>query len=103
MQHERFHYKTLEDVKAKADELGVKLPFAADTHALTEPLKVQGVTFHNRMGIAPMEGADSCTESVKLGIAASSTRTLSKRLYSSRACLLLPKNLSLMELFEHLK
>ena len=59
MQHERFHYKTLEDVKAKADELGVMLPFAADTHALTEPLKVQGVTFHNRMGIAPMEGADS--------------------------------------------
>ena len=59
MQHERFHYKTLEDVKTKADELGVKLPFAADTHALTEPLKVQGVTFHNRMGIAPMEGADS--------------------------------------------
>ena len=62
MQHERFHYKTLEDVKAKADELGVKLPFAADTHALTEPLKVQGVTFHNRMGIAPMEGADSTPE-----------------------------------------
>ena len=59
MQHERFHYKTLEDVKAKAGELGVTLPFAEDTHVLAQPLTVQGVTFRNRMGIAPMEGADS--------------------------------------------
>ena len=59
MQHERFHYKTLEEVRAKAAELGVSLPFASDTHALTQPLNVQGVTFMNRMGIAPMEGADS--------------------------------------------
>ena len=41
MQHERFHYKTLEDVKAKAEELGVTLPFAEDTHVLTQPLTVQ--------------------------------------------------------------
>ena len=59
MQHERFHYKTLEDVKSKASELGVTLPFAETTQVLTEPLTVQGVTFQNRMGIAPMEGADS--------------------------------------------
>ena len=32
MQHERFHYKTLEDVRAKATELGVTLPFDDDTH-----------------------------------------------------------------------
>ena len=59
MQHERFHYKSLEEVKAKAEELGVSLPFAEDTHVLAEPLTVRGVTFHNRLGIAPMEGADS--------------------------------------------
>lgn len=59
MAHERFHYKTLEQVKEKAKELGVHLPFAADTSALVRPLRVGGVTFPNRLGAAPMEGADS--------------------------------------------
>ena len=62
MQHERFHYKTLEDVQAKAAELGVYLPFASDTHVLAESVNVGKVSFHNRMGIAPMEGADSTPE-----------------------------------------
>ena len=59
MMHERFHYKSLEEVKARAADLGVTLPFAADTHALTQPLTFGPVTVPNRMGIAPMEGADS--------------------------------------------
>lgn len=59
MQHERFHYKSLADVMARASELGVSLPFAEDTRALAQPLTVRGVTFQNRLGIAPMEGADS--------------------------------------------
>ena len=59
MPHEKFHYKSLEEVQARAAELGVRLPFAADTRALTQPLTVGNVTFANRMGIAPMEGADS--------------------------------------------
>ena len=59
MTHELFHYKTLEDVKAKAAELGLTLPFAEDTHALATPLAVRNILFPNRMGIAPMEGADS--------------------------------------------
>lgn len=59
MAHERFHYKSLEEIQAKAAELGLHLPFAADTSALTRPLTVRGVTLPNRMGIAPMEGADS--------------------------------------------
>lgn len=59
MNHERFHYKTLEEVKARAADLGLNLPFAGDTHALTAPLTVRNITLPNRMGIAPMEGADS--------------------------------------------
>lgn len=59
MPHEKFHYKTLEEIQAKAAALGLHLPFAADTSALTKPLTVRNVTFPNRMGIAPMEGADS--------------------------------------------
>lgn len=59
MSQERFHYKTLEEVKERAEELKVYLPFSSSTDVLKTPLKVGNVTFHNRMGIAPMEGADS--------------------------------------------
>ena len=62
MAHERFHYKTLEDVQAKASELGASLPFARDTSALTKPLQVGSVALPNRLGVAPMEGADSTPE-----------------------------------------
>ncbi|WP_124065185.1 flavin oxidoreductase/NADH oxidase [Clostridium sp. E02] len=60
MKHERFNYKTLGEIKAKAKELGVTLPFADTTSILKEKLNVnQDVIWNNRMGIAPMEGADS--------------------------------------------
>lgn len=59
MAHEKFHYRTLEEVQEKAAELHLHLPFAADTHRLAEPLTVRNITLPNRLGIAPMEGADS--------------------------------------------
>lgn len=59
MQHERFHYKTLEDVFAKCGELGIVLPFATTTKVLSQPLTIGFFTLPNRLGIAPMEGADS--------------------------------------------
>lgn len=59
MAHERFHYKDLDEVQAKAAELGLHLPFAKDCNALIQPLTVRDITLPNRMGIAPMEGADS--------------------------------------------
>ncbi len=59
MAHERFHYKSLDEVLAKARELGVSLPFAEDTRVLAEPVVFDGVTLKNRLGTAPMEGADS--------------------------------------------
>lgn len=62
MEHERFHYKTLEELKKQAAQMGLHLPFAADTHLLKEPLQTSKVMFQNRLGIAPMEGADSMPE-----------------------------------------
>ncbi len=59
MPHETFHYKSLQDVQARAAELGLTLPFAADTSILATPLTVRGITLPNRLGVAPMEGADS--------------------------------------------
>jgi 2,4-dienoyl-CoA reductase-like NADH-dependent reductase (Old Yellow Enzyme family) len=60
MKHEKFHYKSVEELRQTAERLLVYLPFAEDTSALKEPLKINDfVTLANRMGIAPMEGADS--------------------------------------------
>lgn len=59
MAHEKFHYQSLDEVKAKAEELGLDLPFAKETGILKTPLTAGKVTFPNRLGIAPMEGADS--------------------------------------------
>ena len=59
MIHERFHYKTLGELKQRVEELELHLPFARDTKILSQPLSFGRVTVPNRMGIAPMEGADS--------------------------------------------
>ena len=59
MKHEKFTYRSLEDIQKKAEELGVHLPFAKDTAVLGTSLSFGGVTLPNRLGIAPMEGADS--------------------------------------------
>ena len=60
--HERFHYKTLEEVILKCNELHISLPFAENTKALSQSLKVRNITFSNRLGSAPMEGADSTVD-----------------------------------------
>lgn len=59
MGHEKFAYKSLEDIKDKAKSLGIVLPFAEDTSILKEKITVAGITLPNRLGTAPMEGADS--------------------------------------------
>jgi len=59
MKHEKFHYKNLEELQTKAEELGVHLPFAKDTKVLSQKVTFANVTLENRIGIAPMEGNDS--------------------------------------------
>ena len=48
MKHEKFTYRSLEDIQKKAEELGVHLPFAKDTAVLGTPLSFGGVTLPNR-------------------------------------------------------
>lgn len=62
MSHEKFHYKSLEEVQEKAEELNLILPFANNTKILATPLSVKNLTFPNRLGIAPMEGADALAD-----------------------------------------
>ncbi len=59
MKHERFSYRSREEILEKASELGVHLPLAETTNVLKKPLSFGNVTVPNRMGIAPMEGADA--------------------------------------------
>ncbi len=59
MAHEKFHYKTWEQLQERASELGFTLPAARDTSVLGQPLAAGNARFANRLGIAPMEGADS--------------------------------------------
>ena len=59
MAHEKFHYKNLEEIMATAEGMKLHLPFAKNTRILAEPLKVKNIVLPNRLGIAPMEGADS--------------------------------------------
>lgn len=62
MQHEKFHYASLEAVKAKAEELNKKLALSADTDLLKQPLYINGHILPNRLVIQPMEGCDGTTE-----------------------------------------
>ena len=57
--HEKFHYKSLDEVLAKCRELDITLPFSDDTSILATKLKIRNITLPNRLGSAPMEGADS--------------------------------------------
>ncbi len=57
--HEKFHYKSVEEIRKRANELGVHIPLAENTEILKLPYDLPKVTLKNRMGIAPMEGSDS--------------------------------------------
>ena len=59
MAHEKFNYKSLEAIIFKCEELEINLPFAKDTSVLKQTLNFGNVTLPNRLGTAPMEGADS--------------------------------------------
>lgn len=60
--HERFHYKTSEDLLRKALELGFALPFSDDVTPLLENVKLGESTIPNRLVVQPMEGYDSDNE-----------------------------------------
>ena len=56
--HEKFDFRSLDEVLAKARELGVDLPVSTDLSPLKEPLTVGGKSVPNSMSVHPMEGCD---------------------------------------------
>lgn len=57
--HEKFNFKTLDEVKAKAKELGTDLSFSEDLSVLFQPKKVGNCVAPNSLAVLPMEGCDS--------------------------------------------
>lgn len=62
MPHEMFHYRSLEEVRQRAEELSAFLPLSADTNALFAPLAVGARTAANRIAFQPMEGTDGTAD-----------------------------------------
>ena len=59
MMHERFRYKTGNDLILKGRKLGFEIPFIDDLSPLLYPLIINGYTIQNRFVVQPMEGYDS--------------------------------------------
>lgn len=62
MEHKKFHYHTLEDVITESKESNADFPLSENMEVLRKEIKVNGMTLANRIGIQPMEGADSTPE-----------------------------------------
>ena len=56
--HEKFHYKSLEEIRQRAAELGEWLPLEEDVSILTSPMRLGDWTLPNRIALQPMEGTD---------------------------------------------
>lgn len=62
MEHKKFNYKSLEDIIRESKKLNVELPLSKNIEALGKEIYVNGTKLANRIGIQPMEGADSSIE-----------------------------------------
>lgn len=62
MKHEKFHYKSLEEVRERETELGVEFPLSENIAILKEPFTLAGHCVANRIAIQPMEGSDSTAD-----------------------------------------
>jgi len=60
--HEKFNFKTLDEIRQKSRLLNLKLEFSDDLSPLAMPAKIGNLTAPNRLAIHPMEGCDSLPE-----------------------------------------
>jgi hypothetical protein len=60
--HALFNYRTLDEVRAHAKELGLSLKASDSIQALLKPVKVGNLTAPNSLAVHPMEGCDGTPE-----------------------------------------
>ncbi len=58
-QFEKFNFKSVEEIKAKIDQLGVNITLTDDLSPLKRPVKIGNKIAPNSIAILPMEGCDS--------------------------------------------
>ncbi len=59
MEHQRFHYHTLEELKEEIHSCGVSIGLEEDLGILKRPVKIGGSLAPNSLAVLPMEGCDS--------------------------------------------
>lgn len=59
MEHEKFHYSSIAEIREKANAADLQLPLSDRTEVLFTPAQAQGLRFENRFVIQPMEGCDA--------------------------------------------
>lgn len=62
MEHKRFHYKSLDELKQELDLAGVQLPLSEDLSALKREVNIGSRTAANSIAIQPMEGCDGTAD-----------------------------------------
>ena len=62
MQHEKFHYTSLNEVKEKTKNLNIELPLSSNTEVLNQPIHINEYKINNRLAIQPMEGCDGTAD-----------------------------------------
>jgi len=61
-QHERFRFRTLDELRQRIAELGLDLPLEEDLSPLARPVAVASVQAPNAIAIHPMEGCDGTAD-----------------------------------------
>src|SRR5208283_4643937 len=61
-QHDRFHYKSLDELKEDMTRMGLDMPVSANVAVLSRPINIGNKTVPNRLAINPMEGCDGTPE-----------------------------------------
>jgi len=61
-QHNRFHYKSLDELKEDIAKRGLDIPVSTDPAVLLQPINIGNKVVPNRLAINPMEGCDGTPE-----------------------------------------
>ncbi|MGE5598323.1 MAG: NAD(P)-binding protein, partial [Bacteroidota bacterium] len=57
--HQRFQYRSIDDLRGALSALGLTLPLEEDLSILAEPVRIGRLTAPNRFAVHPMEGFDA--------------------------------------------
>jgi len=60
--HEKFSFRSPDELRAKIEALDPAIPFSDDISVLLEPATVAGRRITNRLAVLPMEGADAAPD-----------------------------------------